>query len=429
MDMPFVDSDCVLQVWWSVEDGIFSGIALILMILFVLIFTFELIITAIVFAKIFKNVINAVLFAIVIWLFNYAVFGVILKRYWDVHGHYALFILMVFFSNQIPYSMQLFHRIIDEPQTIAAYDIGALYISAIVCALIYIMLLVLLQWRMPGRLISRRMLYKRRRKEMEIDNTLIHLGRLPSWHNFEFGDVGSKEVIRLRHVYTTHSSSERKILKNISMRIYTGEVYVLLGHIGSGKLTLLRVICGLKYAIRGSVHYMGEDFYNDMKKHRKLVDFRSEENGLCPHLSIEQTINYHVRLKLNNQNSDRYNLERNKWIAILETHVDNRRTRINNLTYGERRLVALCCALAGDTKVIVFEEPTQDMTAHEAQVFWSIIATEKEERAFIIATYSIDETEAVADRIGILSMGVLEASGTPFFLRAKFSSCVELVSR
>ncbi|EDW65658.1 phospholipid-transporting ATPase ABCA3 [Drosophila virilis] len=417
----------VTFVWWSVEDGIFSGIALILMILFVLIFTFELIITGIVFAKIFKNVINAVLFAVVIWLFNYAVFGVILKRYWDVHGHYVLFILMVFFSNQIPYSMQLFHRIIDEPQTIAAYDIGALYISAIVCALIYITLLVLLQWRMPGRLISRRMLYKRRRKEIEIDNTLIHLGRLPSWHNFEFGDVGSKELIRLRHVYTTHSTSERKILKNISMRIYMGEVYVLLGHIGSGKLTLLRVICGLKYAIRGSVHYMGEDLYSDMKNQRKVIDFRSEENGLCPHLTIEQTINYHVRLKLSSENSDRYNLERNKWIEILETHVDNRRTRINNLTYGERRVVALCCALAGDTKVIVFEEPTQDMTAREAQVFWSIIAMEKEERAFIIATYSIDETEAVADRIGILSMGVLEASGTPFFLRAKFSSCVELV--
>ncbi|EDW00475.1 GH12891 [Drosophila grimshawi] len=394
----------VIFLYWTIEDGIFSGLTLFLMIIFIAIFTFELIVTAFVFAKLFQNKTNAVLFAIVIWLFNYAVFGVILKRYWDVHGHYVFFILIVFLSNQIPYSMQLFHRIINEPHSIGAYD-----------------------WRMPGRLLSRRVVFGKRRKEIEIDNTLVSLARNPSWHNFEYGDVGSKELIRLSHIYTVHRTSERKILKNVSMRIYKGEVYVVLGHIGSGKLTLLRVICGLKYATRGSVLYMGQHLYKDMRSHRNHVDFRCVENGLSNHLTMEQTIDYHLRLKLNSENLDRYNMERTKWIDILEVQIGHRRTRIGRLTYGERRLVALCCTLASDTKVIVIEEPTQELTAREAQIFWSIVALEKEERAFVFATYSIDETESIADRIGFLSMGVLEASGTPFFLRAKFSNYVDLV--
>lgn len=392
-----------------------------------IIITLELILTGIIIAKIFRDVVNAVLFAIIIWTFNYAVFGLMLKRYWDLHGLYVYFILMIFFSNQIPHSMQMIHRLIDEPGTLRPIDYLSPFVSGLVYILVSIGILCILQWRMPGRLLSRRMMYNRCRKHT-LDDTPIHLGRTPSWHNFEFGDVGSSEIVRLRHIFTAHRTSERKILKNISMRIYVGEIYVILGHMGSGKLTLLRVLCGLKYPLRGQILFMGEDIYEDIRRSRKFVDFRSYENGLSPHLSIEKTINYHVKLKQSDRDSNRYKSECKKWLDIIETHIAERWQRINTLTYGERRVVALCCAIAGDTKLIVFEEPTMNMTARESAIFWNIVSAEKEDHAFLIATYSIDETEAIADRIGILSMGVLEASGTPFFLRSKFSSCVELVS-
>jgi len=158
-----------------------------------------------------------------------------------------------------------------------------------------------------------------------------------------------------------------------------------------------------------------------------MVDFRFDEHGLNKHLTVEQTIDYHVRLKLAPNESDRYEIERRKWLAILDQHVESRRTTIGKLGSGAMKLVALCCCLAGDTRIIILEEPTIPLTGREAQVFWSIVNAEKDNRAFIIATYSVGEAEHAADRIGILSMGVLEASGTPFFLRAKFSSSVDLV--
>lgn len=416
------------QIYWSVADGIFAPLALLLIIVFMLIITMELILTALIISKIFRDEINGVLFAVIIWTFNYAVFGLMLKRYWDLHGVYVYFILMIFFSNQIPHTVQMIHRVIDEPGTLNIMDYLSFFLSGLLNLLVSIIILWFLQWRMPGRLLSRRMIYKKRRRQSAVDNAPIHMGRSPSWHNFEFGDVGSKEIVRLRHIFTSHRTSERKILKNISMRIYVGEIYVLLGHMGSGKLTLLRVLCALKYPLRGHVLYLGENIYANLRRCRNIVDFRSFENGLSPDLSIDKTISYHVQLKLSDLSSNRYNLEYNKWIDIIEKHIASRKTRISKLTYGERRVVGLCCAIAGDTQLIVLEEPTKDMTAHEARIFWNIVSLEKEGHAFVVATYSIDETEAIADRIGILSMGVLEASGTPFFLRSKFSSSVELVS-
>ncbi|XP_037724735.1 ATP-binding cassette sub-family A member 2 [Drosophila subpulchrella] len=417
----------VLLFWaFGGRDGEFSGKGMIAFICFIVVYTVEIVITGMVVAKLFANPTNAVLFALLLWLFMYAAFCIILERYWDIHKYYVFFILVAFCNCQMHFSMSLFRNCIDDPDRVQTIDFVVLFTSAISSALIYLLILLAVQWRMPGTFLSRRIVNNRPRKQKESDATIMYLGRAPSFQNFEFGDVGSEELMRLRHVSTTHRDSERKILKNISMRIYRGEIYVILGHIGSGKLTLLRILAGLKFPLRGSVSILGKPF-QPYGETRRMVDFRFDEHGLNKHLTVEQTIDYHVRLKLAPNESDRYEIERRKWLAILDQHVESRRTRIGKLGSGAMKLVALCCCLAGDTRIIILEEPTIPLTGREAQVFWSIVNAEKDNRAFIIATYSVGEAEHAADRIGILSMGVLEASGTPFFLRAKFSSSVDLV--
>ncbi|EDV47605.2 ATP-binding cassette sub-family A member 3 [Drosophila erecta] len=418
----------MLLAFWGFggREGEFSGIGTIAFVCFIILYTVEIIITGMVVAKLFANPTNAVLFALMVWLFMYAAFCIILERYWDIHKYYVFFILVAFFNCQMHFSMSLFRNCIEEPDMVNTIDFVLIFTSAISSALIYLLILLAIQWRMPGTFLSRRVVNNRPRKQQDSDATVVYLGKAPSFQNFEFGDVGSVEFMRLRHVSTSHHETERKILKNISMRIYRGEVYVILGHIGSGKLTLLRILAGLKFPLRGSIFVMGKIFV-PRGEARRMLDFRFDEHGLNKHLTVEQTIDYHVRLKLSPSDSDRYEIERRKWLAILDQHVESRRVRVEKLSAGAMKLVALCCCLAGNTPIIIMEEPTASLTGREAQMFWSIVHAEKENRAFIISTYNVGEAEHVADRIGILSMGVLEASGTPFFLRAKFSSSVDLV--
>ncbi|XP_043660615.1 phospholipid-transporting ATPase ABCA3 [Drosophila teissieri] len=418
----------MLLAFWAFggREGEFSGTGTIAFVCFIIVYTVEIIITGMVVAKLFANPTNAVLFALLLWLFMYAAFCIILERYWDIHKYYVFFVLVAFCNCQMHFSMTLFRNCIEEPELVNTIDFVVIFTSAISSALIYFLILLAIQWRMPGTFLSRRVVNNRPRKIQDSDTTIMYLGRTPSFQNFEYGDVGSVELMRLRHVSTSHRDSERKILKNISMRIYRGEVFVILGHIGSGKLTLLRILAGLKFPLRGSVSIKGNSFQPNGEA-RRMVDFRFDEHGLNKHLTVEQTIDYHVRLKLSPNESDRYEIERRKWLAILDQHVESRRVRIGKLSTGSMKLVALCCCLAGDTPIIIMEEPTTTLTGREAQMFWSIVHAEKENRAFIIATYSVGEAEHAADRIGILSMGVLEASGTPFFLRSKFSSSVDLV--
>ncbi|KAH8273383.1 hypothetical protein KR018_002046 [Drosophila ironensis] len=416
----------VLVFWKITLDGQMTGFALVAFICFVIIYTIQFIITGMVVAKIFANPINAVLFGLVVWIFMYASFCIILERFWEHHEYYVFFMLVSFFNCQMHFSMTLFRMCIETPSEVRAIDYVVLFTAAISSAVIYTLVLLVVQWRLPGKSLSRRIVNNRRRKQLKSDKTIVYLGRAPSWQNFEYGDVGSEEMMRVRHVSTIHQDSERKVLKNVSIRIYVGEVYVILGHIGSGKLTLLRVMAGLKFPLKGTVTILGKPF-GPKEDSRHLVDFRFDEHGLNKHLTVEQTIDYHVRLKLPATEVDRFQIERRKWLTLLDQHIESRSARIGSLTFGGRRLVALCVCLVADTKIIVLEEPTLGLTGREAQTFWSIVFSEKENRSFIVATYSVGEAEHIADRIGILSMGVLEASGTPFFLRAKFSSTVDLV--
>ncbi|XP_002133848.2 ATP-binding cassette sub-family A member 2 [Drosophila pseudoobscura] len=416
----------VLIVFWILESGPNVAQAIVGTILFILIYHIELILTAMLVAKLLVNPINCVLFGLVMWLFTYAAFSLILERYWDVRSYYVTFVLGSFFNTQLSFCMQLFHQMIDDSHSLKFYDFIVLFVSAAVCMLIYLLLFVLVQWRAPGRLLSRRVLRNKPRVDKPKSEAPIFIGRSPSWHNFEFVDANSEELMRLKHVSTSHRESEQKILKNISLRIYKGEILVILGHIGSGKLTLLRLIAGLKFPLRGTVSVLGNS-YTHKGPSRRLVDFRFDEHGLSRHLTVQQTIEYHVRLKLQRDDEDRFKIEKRKWLTILDQHIESRNTKIGQLTYASTRLVALCCCLAGNTQVVILEEPTLKLTGSEAQTFWTIVNQEKESRAFVVATYSVGEAEHVADRVAIINLGVLEANGTPFFLRSKFTGTLDMI--
>uniref|UniRef100_A0A1A9WM91 ABC transporter domain-containing protein n=1 Tax=Glossina brevipalpis TaxID=37001 RepID=A0A1A9WM91_9MUSC len=100
---------------------------------------------------------------------------------------------------------------------------------------------------------------------------------------------------------------------------------------------------------------------------------------------------------------------------------------VTNLSYGEKRLLVLCCTLIGNTSIVLLNDPTRYMRHEDQRLFWQILQEEKNERAIIVTTTSIDEAEWLADRIGILDDGVLLAYGSSFFLKTRFGIGCDLI--
>jgi len=142
-------------------------------ICFIVVYTVEIVITGMVVAKLFANPTNAVLFALLLWLFMYAAFCIILERYWDIHKYYVFFILVAFCNCQMHFSMSLFKNCIDDPDRVQTIDFVVLFTSAISSALIYLLILLAVQWRMPGTFLSRRIVNNRPRKQKESDATIL----------------------------------------------------------------------------------------------------------------------------------------------------------------------------------------------------------------------------------------------------------------
>ena len=101
---------------------------------------------------------------------------------------------------------------------------------------------------------------------------------------------------------------------------------------------------------------------------------------------------------------------------------------ISDLTFDEKRILTLCCALCGDTKIVLMDDPTLKLTYYNQLLFWDILRQEKYHRSIILLTSSTDEAHTTADRIALFCSGVLKAYGSVFFLKVKYGHGYELVS-
>jgi ABC-type multidrug transport system ATPase subunit len=92
-----------------------------------------------------------------------------------------------------------------------------------------------------------------------------------------------------------------------------------------------------------------------------------------------------------------------------------------NLSGGQKRKLQLMIALLGRQKIILLDEPTSGMDPQSRRETWEIIRHAKTDSIVILTTHYMDEAEALADRVAIISNGKLQTCGSSLFLKDKYS--------
>ncbi|KAI8896654.1 P-loop containing nucleoside triphosphate hydrolase protein [Globomyces pollinis-pini] len=96
------------------------------------------------------------------------------------------------------------------------------------------------------------------------------------------------------------------------------------------------------------------------------------------------------------------------------------------LSGGTKRKVSLATALIGKPKIIFLDEPTTGIDVHIRKSIWDIIKRMKETTSIILTTHSMEEAEALSDRIGIVINGTLKCLGSPARLKSVYGSGYQL---
>lgn len=359
-----------------------------------------------------------------LWIASYSVFSEILTlTTFDITKCKIMIICTIFFNNML--ASGIFY--LREAKNINLKAVITLFGIQILILIIYIIQLQIMNFCKPGRYIKNFWLNGKCRKQISRD--------CPSFKNrtfednIEYGHLSGK-LLKLKDVSTSCSFPLKwdNDLKNISMTFFKNEISVIVGPHGSGKTTLITTLAGWQNH-KGLIRfYKDDEIIEDRFIYRQYMDVAMPNNALCDELTVEETLRHFIASKQLNNNRPELDNEVEKWLKILQPAIGVNRKHVKALSFGEKRLLSLCCALSCNTRVILLDEPTLHMRAEHQYMYWEILNNEKLERAIIITTTSIDEANEIGDRIGILYKGHLMAYGSSFYLRTKFAKDFYLVS-
>ncbi|BAL80222.1 ABC transporter ATP-binding protein [Caldisericum exile] len=198
-------------------------------------------------------------------------------------------------------------------------------------------------------------------------------------------------------------------IKDINLYLNEGEIIAILGENGSGKTTLLNTIAGFLKVLKGRIVLNGVDITNREPEERN-IGYIFQTLALFPHLTVEQNIKFGLRFKKIKDPSKRF------YDLVKFFKLENLLGRYpKELSGGERQKVAIARALILDPPLILFDEPTSQLSPTEkervALEIKEIIKTFGKSALFV--THSLDEASIVGDRIAVMSNGKILQIGEP----------------
>ena len=190
-------------------------------------------------------------------------------------------------------------------------------------------------------------------------------------------------------------------LSGVNLEIEQGEILALLGPNGAGKTTLISTICGISLPTTGSVEVGGHDVVTEFRAARNLVGLVPQEINLEPFETVKNTVRFSRGL-FGKPRNDAFI---DQILKDLSLH-DKADSKIMMLSGGMKRRVLIAKALSHEPSVLFLDEPTAGVDVELRKDMWDVVARLKASGVTIIlTTHYIEEAEAIADRIGIISKG------------------------
>jgi len=206
---------------------------------------------------------------------------------------------------------------------------------------------------------------------------------------------------RLDVVGVTVTFGERIVLDRVHLTVDSSEVVALLGPSGSGKSTLLRVVAGLVPVDHGSVAIDGDDV-TSLPTYRRGVGMVFQDDQLFGHLDVAANVAFGLRMRGDGASN---RAERVGELLDLVGLAGFESRRVDNLSGGEAKRVALARSLAPSPRVLLLDEPLTglDRELHDRLLDDLGDIMRAARTTSLLVTHDVDEASAIADRVVSLS--------------------------
>lgn len=220
----------------------------------------------------------------------------------------------------------------------------------------------------------------------------------------------------IRFEQVTKRYGDRAVLDDVSFGVAAGRTTVLVGPSGAGKSTVLRLLVGLAVPDSGRILVGDTDVTRldarGLLAVRKRFGMLFQEGALFNSMSVLDNVafplRHHTRLPL----AERRQRALDKLAAVgLDAELAARTT--DRLSGGQRKRVGLARALALDPEIVLFDEPTSGLDPVTSAAIDALIVdvARRLQTTFLVITHDVHSCAAIADDIGLLYQGRLQAFG------------------
>jgi ABC-2 type transport system ATP-binding protein len=196
-------------------------------------------------------------------------------------------------------------------------------------------------------------------------------------------------------------------LRGISFTVGPGEIFALLGPNGAGKTTTLEILEGFRKRDAGRAEVLGLDPGNRAtgRELRERIGLVLQDIAVEPYLTVRETIA---------RNAGYYPAPRgvDEVIALVGL-AGQERTKVRNLSGGRKRRLDLGLGLIGDPELLFLDEPTTGFDPAARRDAWQLVRSLRDSgTTILLTTHYMEEAQALADRVAVLSDGQVVAQGT-----------------
>lgn len=210
----------------------------------------------------------------------------------------------------------------------------------------------------------------------------------------------------------------------ISLAIERGEVFGLLGHNGAGKTTLVNQVVGLLRPDAGTITLDGRDLVRNPSVARRLCALQPQAQVPITGLSPRQAIELIGRLRGGQPAEVRERTMRLANALDIGQWLDTSGERLSG---GVKRLTSFCMAAVRPGRLVILDEPTNDVDPVRRRLLWGEVrALADEGVTVLLVTHNVLEAERSVDRLAILDHGRVIAEGTPASLKATVADDLRL---
>ena len=206
----------------------------------------------------------------------------------------------------------------------------------------------------------------------------------------------------------------KKVVKNISVNVKSGEVVGLLGPNGAGKTTAFYMIVGLISCRRGRVSIDDNNLTNLPMHHRAKIglSYLPQEASIFRKLTVEQNIIAVLQAQPGLKTID---IEEKLEDLLTQMNINDLRTSLGiSLSGGERRRVEIARSLATTPKFILLDEPFAGVDPISViDIQRTIKDLAQQEIGILITDHNVRETLGICTRAYIMNQGSVITSGTP----------------